>query len=69
MWASVGHFFALMPESLSTGAHRTGVELDSVRARIAQRLYPDATIFAKGFEETVLRHNFFDAAVGNVPFG
>ena len=65
----VGHFFGLMPESLSARAHRTGVELDSVTARIAQRLYPDATIFAKGFEETALPDNFFDAVVGNVPFG
>ena len=45
----VGHFFGLMPEALAPGARRTGVELDSLTARIAQRLYPDATIFAKGF--------------------
>jgi hypothetical protein len=45
------------------------VELDSLTARIAQRLYPDATIFAKGFEETPLPDNFFDAVVGNIPFG
>jgi hypothetical protein len=64
----VGHFFGLMPESME-GGHRTGVELDSVTARIAQKLYPDATIFAKGFEETTLPDNYFDAVVGNVPFG
>ena len=64
----VGHFFGLMPESMQ-GGHRTGVELDSVTARIAQKLYPDATIFAKGFEETPLPDNYFDAVVGNVPFG
>ena len=49
----VGHFFGLMPESMQ-GGHRTGVELDSITARIAQKLYPDSTIFAKGFEETPL---------------
>jgi len=65
----VGHFFGLMPETLAPGARRTGVELESLTARIAQRLYPDATIFAKGFEETPLPNNFFDAVVGNIPFG
>jgi len=65
----VGHFFGLMPAGVLPGSHRTGVELDSVTARIAKKLYPDATIFAKGFEETPLPDNFFDAVVGNVPFG
>jgi N12 class adenine-specific DNA methylase len=65
----VGHFFGLMPPAVLPEAKRTGVELDSVTARIAQKLYPDATIFAKGFEETALPDNFFDAVVGNVPFG
>ena len=64
----IGHFFGLMPESMQ-GGHRTGVELDSVTARIAKKLYPDSTIFAKGFEETQLPDNYFDAVVGNVPFG
>ena len=64
----VGHFFGLMPESFG-GGHRTGVELDSLTARIARKLYPDATIFAQGFEETSLPDNYFDAIVGNVPFG
>ncbi len=64
----VGHFFGLMPASME-GGHRTGVELDSITARIAQKLYPDTTIFAKGFEETPLPDNYFDAIVGNVPFG
>jgi hypothetical protein len=64
----VGHFFGLMPESMH-GGHRTGVELDSVTARTAKKLYPDSTIFAKGFEETPLPDNYFDAIVGNVPFG
>jgi len=65
----VGHFFGLMPPAVLPGSKRTGVELDSMTARIAARLYPDATIFAKGFEETTLPDNFFDVVVGNVPFG
>ncbi len=64
----VGHFFGLMPEFIQAG-HKTGVELDSITARIAKKLYPDSTIFAKGFEETPLPDNSFDAVVGNVPFG
>ena len=65
----VGHFFGLMPEALLPGCRRTGIELDGITARIAQRLYPDARIFAKGFEETSLPDNFFDAVIGNIPFG
>ena len=65
----VGHFFGLMPEGLLRGSRRTGVELDEITARIARQLYPDATIFAAGFEETALPDNFFDAVIGNIPFG
>jgi len=65
----VGHFFGLMPDELLTGSRRTGVELDSVTARIAKCLYPDSTLFAKGFEDTPLPDNFFDAVIGNIPFG
>ena len=57
-----------MPEGL-TGTKRIGVELDQITARIAQKLYPDSTVFAKGFEETTLPDNYFDCAIGNVPFG
>src|SRR6266568_5899404 len=64
----IGHFFGCMPEAMN-GGHRTGVELDSITARIAKKLYPDTTIFAQGFEETQLPDNYFDAVVGNVPFG
>ena len=64
----VGHFFGLMPQSMEA-SHRTGVELDSITARIARKLYPDATIFGQGFEETPLPDDYFDAVVGNVPFG
>jgi hypothetical protein len=65
----VGHFFGLMPEYLLPGCRRTGVELDGITARISRQLYPDATIFAKGFEEVSLPDNFFDAVIGNIPFG
>jgi N12 class adenine-specific DNA methylase len=65
----VGHFFGLMPPAVVPRSNKTGVELDSVTARIAKKLYPDSAIFAKGFEETPLPDNFFDAIVGNVPFG
>src|ERR1019366_7039231 len=65
----VGHFFGLMPEGLYAGARRTGVELDSVTARIAAQLYPDSTIHPKAFEDTPLPNDFFDAAIGNIPFG
>ena len=65
----VGHFFGMMPEGLYPGTRRTGVELDSVTARIAAKLYPDSTVYAKGFEDTPLPKDFFDAAVGNIPFG
>ncbi len=64
----IGHFFGLMPEEMQ-GGHRTGVELDSLTARIAKQLYPDSTIFQQGFEATALPDNYFDAVVGNVPFG
>jgi N12 class adenine-specific DNA methylase len=64
----VGHFFGLMPDSMQ-GGRRTGVELDLITARIAKKLYPDSTIFPKAFEETPLPDNYFDAVVGNVPFG
>ncbi len=63
----VGHFLGLQPDAIK--GHRTGVELDSITARMAQKLYPDSTIFHKGFEETQLPDNYFDAVVGNVPFG
>jgi N12 class adenine-specific DNA methylase len=65
----VGHFFGMMPEPLYAGTKRTGVELDSITARIAATLYPDSSVHAKGFEETPLPKNFFDAAIGNIPFG
>lgn len=63
----VGNFFGCLPESMQ-GSRLYGVELDSLSARIAAQLYPTAEITAAGFE-TTSRHDFFDLAVGNVPFG
>jgi hypothetical protein len=65
----VGHFFGLMPENLYPGTRRTGVELDSVTARIATKLYPESTVHGKAFEDTPFPKDYFDAAVGNIPFG
>lgn len=63
-----GHFFGTMPEQLK-GSRLFGVEKDSISGRIAKLLYPQAEIQVKGFEETDFTDNFFDVAVGNVPFG
>jgi N12 class adenine-specific DNA methylase len=65
----VGHFFGLMPETMYGNTRRTGVEMDSISARIAAKLYPDSSIHAKAFEDMPLPQNFFDAAIGNIPFG
>lgn len=63
----VGNFFGMLPEGMSA-SHLYGVELDSISGRIARQLYPDADITVAGFETTD-RRDFFDLAVGNVPFG
>ena len=63
----VGNFFGLLPESME-GSSLYGVELDSITGRIAQYLYPQADIAVTGFEKTD-RKDFFDLAIGNVPFG
>ena len=63
----VGNFFGLLPEAMRD-SRLYGVELDSVTGRIARLLYPDADITVAGFETTD-RRDFFDLAVGNVPFG
>jgi len=64
----VGNFFGLLPDSMQ-GAKLHGVELDSITGRIAQQLYPNADIKVTGFEKTDMPDNFFDVAIGNVPFG
>ena len=63
----VGNFFGMLPEKMR-GSQLYGVELDSISGRIARQLYPKAHITVAGFETTDQR-DFFDLAVGNVPFG
>ena len=63
----VGNFFGMLPESMA-GSRLYGVELDSITGRIARQLYPEANITVAGFETTKQR-DFYDLAVGNVPFG
>ena len=63
----VGNFFGLLPQEMQ-GSRLYGVELDSITGRIAKQLYPKADITVAGFE-TIDRRDFFDLAIGNVPFG
>ena len=64
----IGTFLGLCPESMQN-CHFSGVELDSISGRIAQKLYPQSAIQINGFEKTHFQDNAFVAAVGNVPFG
>ena len=64
----IGNFIGLVPESMK-GTKFYGVELDSISGRIAQQLYQKNSIAVQGFESTNLPDSFFDAAIGNVPFG
>ena len=64
----IGNFMGLVPEPMAS-AKFYGVELDSISGRIAQQLYQNSSIAVQGFEDTNLPDSFFDAAVGNVPFG
>ena len=64
----IGNFFGMMPESMKE-SRLYGVELDSITGRIARLLYPKADIQIKGFEKTDYPNDFFDIAIGNVPFG
>lgn len=63
-----GNFFGSLPGEFS-GSRLYGVEKDVISGRIAQLLYPEAEISIRGFEEKQYPDNFFDVAVGNVPFG
>ncbi len=63
-----GNFFGCIPEEMSK-SKLYGVELDSISGRIARHLYPKARIIVCGFESTDFPCNFFDLAIGNVPFG
>lgn len=63
-----GNFFGMLPEQMKN-SRLYGVELDSLTGRIAKQLYPKANIKVTGFEKTDYPNDFFDAIVGNVPFG
>ena len=63
-----GNFLGLLPADMA-GSKTYGVELDSISGRIAQQLYQNASISVNGFEKVQMPDSFFDAAVGNVPFG
>ena len=63
----VGNFFGMLPDNMAD-SRLYGVELDSITGRIAKKLYPQADITVAGFETTD-RRDFYDLAVGNVPFG
>ena len=65
----LGHFIGLMPEDMLRQSQITGIEIDSVTARLAKQLYPDADIRRQPFEETRLADSFFDVAISNIPFG
>jgi len=64
-----GNFFGYMPQEIAEGARLYGVELDNLTGRIAAKLYPQADVQIKGFEDTNFPNNKFDIIVGNVPFG
>lgn len=64
----IGHFIGMLPEEMKE-SKIYGVELDTISAGIAQQLYQKTSIAAQGFEKTNLPDSFFDAVVGNVPFG
>ncbi|MCI8373744.1 MAG: DEAD/DEAH box helicase family protein [Lachnospiraceae bacterium] len=64
----IGNFFGLLPKEMSQ-SKLYGVELDGISGRIAKLLYPNAQIHAIGYEKTDFPKDFFDLAVGNVPFG
>ena len=64
----IGHFLGMLPESM-TESKLYGVELDDISGRIARQLYPRSSISVLGYEKMDFPDNFFDAVVGNVPFG
>ena len=64
-----GNFFGYMPREIAEGSRLYGVELDNITGRIAAKLYPQARMQIKGFEDTSFPNDKFDLVVGNVPFG
>ncbi len=66
--AGIGHFFGLMPNAMARQSARTAVELDDISGRILKQLYQGANVHIGGFETLALPDNFYDLAIGNVPF-
>ncbi|MBR1531971.1 MAG: N-6 DNA methylase, partial [Eubacterium sp.] len=64
----IGNFIGMLPDSMKD-SKMYGIELDSISAQIAQQLYQKSSVLASPFEEAILPDSFFDAVVGNVPFG
>ena len=64
----IGNFFGMLPEKMQE-SRLYGVELDGITGRIARQLYPNADVKITGFEKTDYPNDFFDVAIGNVPFG
>ena len=64
----IGNFLGMLPENMS-GSKLYGVELDDLSGRIARQLYQKSSIAVQGYEKTAFPDNFFDVAIGNVPFG
>lgn len=64
----IGNFFGMLPAEMAN-SKLYGVELDNISGRIAKQLYPNTNISICGYEETDYSDNFFDLAIGNVPFG
>lgn len=64
-----GNFFGRMPKNILSKSALTGIELESYAARIAQMLYPGATVINKPFQDVVIKNGSYDLVIGNVPFG
>lgn len=67
--AGVGHFLGCMPAEVAATSRLFAVEIDSISAGITQALYPDATVYANGFQSITFPAGSFDLAISNVPFG
>lgn len=65
----IGHFYGVMPEGMRGLSHFTGIEKDSITARIAKQLYQGQTVLHNAYEEVQLPEDYYDVSIGNVPFG
>ncbi|CAG9260920.1 Helicase domain protein [Burkholderia diffusa] len=67
--AGIGNFIGLMPGQMRSGSHFTAIELDPLTSEISRHLYPGATHINRGYQDVVIPTGYFDACVGNPPFG